>query len=77
MRPFRGDPKESHQLVERASDVPFEAQPPQNQTYFKIILWLNKDLKSYILRYMRYKIYFNSYDTVFEIKSLHSYDGKH
>ncbi len=29
-----------------ASDVPFEAQPPQNQTYFKIILRLNTDLKS-------------------------------
>ncbi len=28
-------------------DVPFEAQPPQNQTNFKIILRLNIILKSY------------------------------
>ncbi len=29
-----------------ASDVPFEAQPSQNQTYFKTIMRLNVDLKS-------------------------------
>ncbi len=34
-------PKESYQLVEKgAFNVPFEAQPPQNQTYFKIVLRL-------------------------------------
>ncbi len=41
-RPWRIIPT----CVKWASDVPFEAQPPQNQTYFKIILNINTYLKS-------------------------------
>ncbi len=46
LRPFQEDFKESYHRVKWASDVPFEEQPPYNQTYFTIMLRINTDLQS-------------------------------
>ncbi len=43
---FKKTLKNPTTLWKMASNVPFEAQPPFNQTYFKIRLRINTDLKS-------------------------------